>query len=273
VKDFLVRSRIYNNRLVERREELGMSPRQIAEAIGVSYPLYLDYEAMRKSPVGKHGLKSSARAICDFHGLSADELFPAAIEELRARVLEHKFDGPLALPSPDDFMVEAELSKRVDDALKTLTPREERVVRMRFGLTEDGEELTFSEIGSEFWVLRERARQIEARALRKLRHPSRSRLLRPFVESQDAHHHSEGLRHVPSAVLDLLSAVFRHRTEYVCALVPLNARALTLHKKPVDPDDRHAAVVYRHDCPGNVDRGLRMAREAGLLSWSLEEET
>jgi RNA polymerase primary sigma factor len=66
--------------------------------------------------------------------------------------------------------------------LRTLTPREERVVKMRFGL-EDGSEHTLEEVGQSFQVTRERIRQIEAKALRKLRHPSRSRKLRAFVDT------------------------------------------------------------------------------------------
>ncbi|MBI3696083.1 MAG: RNA polymerase sigma factor RpoD, partial [Acidobacteria bacterium] len=66
--------------------------------------------------------------------------------------------------------------------LKTLTPREEKVIKMRFGL-DDGNEHTLEELGQRFAVTRERIRQIEAKALRKLRHPSRSRHLRAFVDS------------------------------------------------------------------------------------------
>jgi RNA polymerase primary sigma factor len=65
--------------------------------------------------------------------------------------------------------------------LKTLTPREERVIKMRFGL-EDGSEHTLEQVGETFAVTRERIRQIEAKALRKLRHPSRSTRLRGFLE-------------------------------------------------------------------------------------------
>ncbi len=65
--------------------------------------------------------------------------------------------------------------------LTTLTPREEKVIKMRFGL-EDGIERTLEEVGQRFAVTRERIRQIEAKALRKLRHPSRSRKLKAFLE-------------------------------------------------------------------------------------------
>ena len=65
--------------------------------------------------------------------------------------------------------------------LKSLTPREEKVLRLRFGL-EDGRPRTLEEVGKEFNVTRERIRQIEAKALRKLRHPSRSKKLRDFLD-------------------------------------------------------------------------------------------
>jgi len=68
-----------------------------------------------------------------------------------------------------------------ENVLNTLTPREERVIKMRFGL-EDGTEHTLEEVGQNFAVTRERIRQIEAKALRKLRHPSRSRRLRAFLD-------------------------------------------------------------------------------------------
>jgi len=67
-----------------------------------------------------------------------------------------------------------------EQVLNTLTPREERIIKMRFGL-EDGTEHTLEEVGQNFGVTRERIRQIEAKALRKLRHPSRNRRLRAFV--------------------------------------------------------------------------------------------
>ena len=72
------------------------------------------------------------------------------------------------------------LKEQLADVLKTLTPREEKVLRLRFGL-EDGRPRTLEEVGKEFNVTRERIRQIEAKALRKLRHPSRSKKLKDFL--------------------------------------------------------------------------------------------
>jgi RNA polymerase primary sigma factor len=83
--------------------------------------------------------------------------------------------------SPSEAVIGVNLKEYTSQVLRTLTPREERVIKMRFGL-EDGSEHTLEEVGQSFQVTRERIRQIEAKALRKLRHPSRSRKLKAFVE-------------------------------------------------------------------------------------------
>ena len=83
--------------------------------------------------------------------------------------------------SPSEAVIALSLREQTDSVLKTLTPREEKVIKMRFGVG-DGSEHTLEEVGQNFAVTRERIRQIEAKALRKLRHPSRSRKLRAFLE-------------------------------------------------------------------------------------------
>ena len=85
-----------------------------------------------------------------------------------------------ALP-PVDAASKQLLKEQIDDVLSHLTPRERRVIQLRFGL-EDGRSRTLEEVGQEFSVTRERIRQIEAKALRKLRHPSRSRKLKDYLE-------------------------------------------------------------------------------------------
>ena len=84
--------------------------------------------------------------------------------------------------SPAHSAASAMLRDEVNDVLKTLTPREAKVIRLRFGLTEDGAQRTLEEVGAFFNVTRERIRQIEAKALRKLRHPTRSRRLKAYTE-------------------------------------------------------------------------------------------
>ena len=72
------------------------------------------------------------------------------------------------------------LREQLDEVMSTLTPREAKVLRLRFGL-DDGKARTLEEVGKEFQVTRERIRQIEAKALRKLRHPSRSKKLKEYM--------------------------------------------------------------------------------------------
>ncbi len=86
-----------------------------------------------------------------------------------------------AVVSPAEAVINVNLKDQTSHVLRTLTPREEKVIKMRFGL-EDGSEHTLEEVGQSFAVTRERIRQIEAKALRKLRHPSRSRKLRAFLD-------------------------------------------------------------------------------------------
>jgi RNA polymerase primary sigma factor len=84
--------------------------------------------------------------------------------------------------SPSDAVINLNLREQTAEVLKTLSPREEKIIKMRFGLT-DGSEHTLEEVGQHFAVTRERIRQIEAKALRKLRHPSRSHRLKSFLEN------------------------------------------------------------------------------------------
>jgi len=84
--------------------------------------------------------------------------------------------------SPSEQVINVNLREQTAEVLKSLSPREEKIIRMRFGL-EDGSEHTLEEVGQNFAVTRERIRQIEAKALRKLRHPSRSHRLKTFLDS------------------------------------------------------------------------------------------
>ncbi|HEY8460080.1 MAG TPA: RNA polymerase sigma factor RpoD [Blastocatellia bacterium] len=87
------------------------------------------------------------------------------------------------IQNPAEAVININLREITEEVLKTLTPREEKVIKMRFGLGPNGSEHTLEEVGQHFAVTRERIRQIEAKALRKLRHPSRSRKLKAFLES------------------------------------------------------------------------------------------
>ncbi len=85
--------------------------------------------------------------------------------------------------SPSEAVINLNLQEQTAQVLKTLSPREEKIIKMRFGLDDGGHEHTLEEVGQNFAVTRERIRQIEAKALRKLRHPSRSHRLRTFLDT------------------------------------------------------------------------------------------
>lgn len=100
-------------------------------------------------------------------------------EEKNSQLGDFIEDGNVLIPS--DAATKQLLKEQIDEVLSTLTPREQRVLQLRFGL-EDGRSRTLEEIGQEFELTRERIRQIEAKALRRLRHPSRSRKLKEYLE-------------------------------------------------------------------------------------------
>ena len=103
--------------------------------------------------------------------------------------------------SPAEAVINVNLKDQTAQVLRTLTPREEKVIKMRFGL-EDGSEHTLEEVGQSFAVTRERIRQIEAKALRKLRHPSRSRKLRAFMDGVRDYISAHGGADASSALVD-----------------------------------------------------------------------
>lgn len=172
-----------SNRLLQLREELGMSQADVCRASSINSFSYSKLERGVESPLDYKGEWSTyAKRLSDFHGLSPSYLFPS-----HAAPREVSLDPsyvPKLLASKgyffnctEDHAVYEDLREQCRRALSTLTPREEFVLRRRFGVAED----TLKDIGSDIKVNTERVRQIEAEALRKLRHPSRSKRLVPFV--------------------------------------------------------------------------------------------
>jgi len=140
----------------------------------------------------EYGREPTAREIAKEMEISADKVreivkvsqLPISLEspmgEEEDSPLGNSIEDRNALP-PVDVASKQLLKEQIEDVLFTLTPREQRVLQLRFGL-EDGRSRTLEEVGREFNVTRERIRQIEAKALRKLRHPSRSRKLKDYLE-------------------------------------------------------------------------------------------
>lgn len=192
--------KLRNNLLKERRLILGLTTVKMAEACGVAYALYIEYENMRASPVGRsrHRVlrwRPSAQKIADYHGCLPEELWPQALLAIKQPEVVTKINADeiamvaklaaSAEPSllPELALDQGKLATAVAASLGGLTKRERNVLRRRFGL--DGEEPeTLATIGARMGVKQERVRQIEARALRKLRHPVKVRVLAEFSEDE-----------------------------------------------------------------------------------------
>jgi RNA polymerase primary sigma factor len=141
-------------------QELGRepSPEEIAKAMNITVEKVVEIQTIAQDPVS---LETPI-------GEEEDSNLGTFIEDEKSA-------------SPSDVVAFAMLKKQLISILDTLTPREEKVLRLRYGI-DDGKPRTLEEVGKEFNVTRERIRQIEAKALRKLRHPSRSKKLKEYLE-------------------------------------------------------------------------------------------
>jgi len=178
--------RVKSGQFREAREQAGFkTQREAAAALETSITTISAIENFRYYPKTPWVIEKYERIL----GRSFEELFP---EEFRSAVDVHmitslkfnrelirlpEFRDDLLLPSAEDTYIEKEKKEMINESLKQLTEREAKVLRLRFGLDGKGER-TFEEIGEVFKVTRERIRQIEAKALRKLKHPTRSKFLK-----------------------------------------------------------------------------------------------
>lgn len=180
-RPFRVVAKLKNNRLIRAREQLGhMTTVAAARAIGVDNHLLGTYEAMTRSPWNKKrgGWNESALRIAHAYAYHPEELWPDVIQSVRATSATLELAEPVMAVAAD--FDAKELTEQTRKALATLTPREEKVLRKRFGIGERSDQ-TLEEVAEDFDVHRERIRQIEGKALRKLRHPALSKALKPFV--------------------------------------------------------------------------------------------
>lgn len=175
--------RAFNWHLWKSRTRLGYTQHQLAELAGIYPHKISEFETLKLWPS-----YDQADDLAAILGVDVGVLFPDALRERCANVpASVRFRVPLtALPAPEEpDLLEAplnfELRAALAAAVGTLTPREQKVLRLRFGLN-GGESQTLEEVGKEFNVTRNRIRQIEQKALRKLRHPSRSKKLRDYLE-------------------------------------------------------------------------------------------
>ena len=153
----------------EIAEELEVAPERVREILKA-----YQQPASLEAPIGEEGLPFS-----DGWTLRSSNLEVPTGDEEDSYLSD--FIEDRSAPTPEDKATFQILREQLDDALDTLSDRERRVLRLRFGL-EDGRSRTLEEVGHYFGVTRERIRQIEAKALRKLRHPMRSKKIKDFLE-------------------------------------------------------------------------------------------
>ena len=189
-----IKHQLFNNEVRSRRLERGLSQIALAIKCGLGKARISQIETFRKYPS-----EEQAKRISEALNSTIEELFPRWIEELKDKrtsivtsqlVTERLLEHPelKMLPSGTDDIeqvvdeIDTELMNReLNKVLDTLNPREQKVLELRFGL-KDGRPRTLEEVGKEFGVTRERIRQIEAKALRKLRHPARAGKLESYVK-------------------------------------------------------------------------------------------
>lgn len=186
-----VRVSVYNATLRNALRETGKNQGAIAAELGIAPMTLSNYVTLKAYP----GIERAAQ-ICAYLGRGIDDIFPEhLIDAPKARPIrlemtekQYKavrahggFVNPWGLDRFGSDRDNPMLADGIRTALTQLTPREQRVLTLRFGL-EDGRTRTYEEVGKEVGVTRERIRQIETKALRKLRYPSRARALRGFWE-------------------------------------------------------------------------------------------
>lgn len=185
----------HNARLVDARKRHGITGEKMSLLVGLSRSRLRDIENLRVIPTEEEVVKIACILEKPIDYLFPEELMsavrvgvfsrrkveldtPEVISLTEAQRLRLTYDGETTLI---DEVSKTLLHEQIEAVLDTLTPREKRVLELRFGL-EDRQRRTLEEVGKEFNVTRDRIRQIELKALRKLRHPSRSRYLKDYLE-------------------------------------------------------------------------------------------
>jgi RNA polymerase sigma factor (sigma-70 family) len=190
--DYRVQIKVRNARLLRAIEKAGHQPGQIfAREVGISYTGHLlPYLNLKRTPFDENGdLRPCAEMLCVFLNRLPDELWSeeqryplltnAAEIELSAASVHELLASPSDCADPLSLLEKKQAAQAVDALLDTLTPREAEVLRLRHGI--DGEPMNLEEMAKAKGCSRERIRQIEAKALRKLRAPARQTVLMDVV--------------------------------------------------------------------------------------------
>jgi RNA polymerase sigma factor (sigma-70 family) len=190
-KDYRIEIKVRNNRLLTKMEGAGYpSVAKFAEALGMNRHTIYRIVQMRSAALDEEGYyRPEALRIAEFLNCTPQDIYPPAqmrgtMKENTAQITANANEvdsltsslRTLAF-SPEHKMILNEAKQALKTAMMTLTPKEQRILDLRYGLTY-GEEKTLDEVGAMFGVSRERIRQQEMKALRKMRHPSKSKELR-----------------------------------------------------------------------------------------------
>jgi transcriptional regulator with XRE-family HTH domain len=197
MKEFAVTVKMQNNLLLERREKTGLSAEKMAEAIGISYHIYLKYEGMYTGPIGKNGWKRTALKILDYWKTTPDQLWPESVLNVEKNVVKKKFDAsdmglflgestmdrmlPLSEHIERKHLAES-LDRFMDERFKNSGSKHDeiKIVKMRLGIGCDP--MPFREIGKNIGVCGARAKQIYDKAIRKMRWGGTTEELEEFAE-------------------------------------------------------------------------------------------
>ena len=181
----------FNGKMRQARQQKDLKQKMLADMVGISIQKIQQIEGIRAYPT-----EEQAYQIADILEIDPDILFPKWMKkntikpksnfnyymDMERKAFESREVLELEAPTTEMDLVEFEDLKRVlNENLNTLNAREKKIIELRFGL-KDGKTSTLDEVGKEFGVTRERIREIEAKALRKLRHPSRAKKLEAFLE-------------------------------------------------------------------------------------------
>ena len=205
IKEFRVKMRLYNNRLVRLREAEGLNCREMAERLGMSYGTYLGYENMTENPISQRKgiIKPAAEKIICHFGETFEYLWPEVVLMIENNKAETELSGDIALAltgeyaqraalPPDELLFDKEKGEMVRDAIKTLSKREQWLLKDRFGL-EGRTQRTQKQCAVKMKRTHANAGRVEHKALRTLRQGSMREELREC--NTDLNEEEEPQRH------------------------------------------------------------------------------